>query len=55
MFQKYNIRIRDHNQPLLISKSRDKAQKANASEVVVLIPELCRVTGLTDSMRSDFK
>ncbi|EDV32449.2 uncharacterized protein Dana_GF14047 [Drosophila ananassae] len=52
---KYNIRIRDHNQPLLISKSRDKAQKANASEVVVLIPELCRVTGLTDSMRSDFK
>ncbi|XP_017099105.2 protein piwi [Drosophila bipectinata] len=52
---RYNIRIRDQNQPLLISKSRDKAQKANASEIVVLIPELCRVTGLTDSMRSDFK
>ncbi|KAH8333040.1 hypothetical protein KR074_000427 [Drosophila pseudoananassae] len=52
---RYNIRIRDQNQPLLISKSRDKAQKTNASEIVVLIPELCRVTGLTDSMRSDFK
>ncbi|KAH8261817.1 hypothetical protein KR038_009051, partial [Drosophila bunnanda] len=52
---KYNIRIRDHNQPLLISKNRDKAQKTNASDVVVLIPELCRVTGLTDNMRSNFQ
>ncbi|XP_001352313.3 protein piwi isoform X1 [Drosophila pseudoobscura] len=52
---KYNIRIRDHNQPLLISKNKDKAQKINASEVVVLIPELCRVTGLTESMRSNFQ
>ncbi|ALC39293.1 piwi [Drosophila busckii] len=53
--QKYNIRIRDHNQPLLVSKNRDKAQKANADEIVVLIPELCRVTGLTDNMRSNFQ
>ncbi|BFF94970.1 protein piwi [Drosophila madeirensis] len=52
---KYNIRIRDHNQPLLISKNRDKAQKTNANELVVLIPELCRVTGLTDNMRSNFQ
>ncbi|XP_016945528.3 protein piwi [Drosophila suzukii] len=52
---KYNIRIRDHNQPLLISKNRDSAQKTNASELVVLIPELCRVTGLTDDMRSNFQ
>ncbi|KAH8341627.1 hypothetical protein KR059_012367 [Drosophila kikkawai] len=52
---KYNIRIRDQNQPLLISKNRDKAQKTNASDVVVLIPELCRVTGLTDNMRSNFQ
>ncbi|KAH8412600.1 hypothetical protein KR009_003550 [Drosophila setifemur] len=52
---KYNIRIRDQNQPLLISKNRDKAQKTNASELVVLIPELCRVTGLTDDMRSNFQ
>ncbi|KAH8403084.1 hypothetical protein KR222_004302, partial [Zaprionus bogoriensis] len=52
---KYNIRIRDHNQPLLISKNRDKAQNTNANELVILIPELCRVTGLTDSMRSNFQ
>ncbi|XP_017059225.2 protein piwi [Drosophila ficusphila] len=52
---KYNIRIRDHNQPLLISKNRDKAQKTNADELVVLIPELCRVTGLTDDMRANFQ
>nr|QID20010.1 piwi [Drosophila buzzatii] len=51
---KYNIRIKDHKQPLLISKNRDKAQSSNASEIVILIPELCRVTGLTDSMRSDY-
>eukprot|EP00099_Drosophila_melanogaster_P011508 NP_001285825.1 P-element induced wimpy testis, isoform B [Drosophila melanogaster] len=52
---KYNIRIRDHNQPLLISKNRDKALKTNASELVVLIPELCRVTGLNAEMRSNFQ
>ncbi|XP_044315488.1 protein piwi isoform X1 [Drosophila rhopaloa] len=52
---KYNIRIRDHNQPLLISKNRDKAQKTNASELVVLVPELCRVTGINDNMRSNFQ
>ncbi|XP_017858424.1 PREDICTED: protein piwi [Drosophila arizonae] len=51
--KKYNIRIRDHDQPLLISKNRDKAQKSNANEIVILIPELCRVTGLTDNMRSN--
>ncbi|KAL7738918.1 hypothetical protein ACLKA6_016921 [Drosophila palustris] len=52
---KYNIRIRDHKQPLLVSKNRDKAQNTNANELVVLIPELCRVTGLTDSMRANFQ
>ncbi|EDW02946.1 protein piwi [Drosophila grimshawi] len=52
---KYNIRIRDQNQPLLLSKNRDKAQNSNANEIVILIPELCRVTGLTDSMRSNFQ
>lgn len=52
---KYNIRIRDQHQPLLISKNRDKSQNASANDVVILIPELCRVTGLTDNMRSNFQ
>ncbi|XP_060658910.1 protein piwi [Drosophila nasuta] len=52
---KYNIRIRDHKQPLLVSKNKDKAQNTNANELVILIPELCRVTGLTDNMRSNFQ
>ncbi|XP_023160702.1 protein piwi [Drosophila hydei] len=52
---RYNIRIRDHNQPLLISKNKDNAQNSKANDIVILIPELCRVTGLTDSMRSNFE
>ncbi|EDW63285.1 protein piwi [Drosophila virilis] len=48
---KYNIRIRDHRQPLILSKNRDKAQNNKANDIVLLIPELCRVTGLTDDMR----
>ncbi|XP_030384844.1 protein piwi [Scaptodrosophila lebanonensis] len=51
---KYNIRIRDQKQPLLISKNKDKAQNTQKDEMVILIPELCRVTGLTDNMRNDF-
>lgn len=53
--RKYGIKIRDSKQPLLISKSKMKEIRAGSSELIALIPELCRATGFTDEMRTDFK
>lgn len=49
--QRYGCRIRDHNQPLLITRSNARARRSGAPELVYLIPELCVMTGLTDEMR----
>lgn len=46
---RYNENITDANQPLLINKDRKTGNE------VALIPELCQLTGLTDSMRADFR
>ena len=46
---RYNEVISDCNQPLLINKDRKTGIE------IALIPELCFVTGLTDSMRADFR
>lgn len=45
---RYNEGIKDMNQPLLINKDRRTGNE------VALIPELCQLTGLTDSMRANF-
>lgn len=53
--RKYNIRIRDPKQPMLISKSKEKDLRGGKSEAIALIPELCRATGLSDQMRTNFQ
>ncbi|XP_034941705.1 piwi-like protein Siwi isoform X2 [Chelonus insularis] len=55
--QKYNITIRNRSQPLLITRPsiRDRRAGKDKDQDICLIPELCRATGLTDSMRSDYK
>lgn len=45
--QKYNIEIKDKKQPLLINERKNK--------VTWIIPELMRMTGMTDEMRNNFK
>lgn len=50
-FQRYGVRIRDVNQPMLVSKSSARDRRAGAEELVYLVPELCTMTGLTDQMR----
>jgi aubergine-like protein len=47
--EKYKENISDSNQPLLINKDRRTGAE------VALVPELCQLTGLTDSMRADFR
>lgn len=53
--QKYNIRIRDPLQPMLLSRAKKRDLRAGGSELMALVPELCQMTGLTDQMRSDFR
>ncbi|KAL0880899.1 hypothetical protein ABMA27_002071 [Loxostege sticticalis] len=53
-YKKYNIRIQDQGQPLLISRSKARDIRAGMPELVFLVPELCRQTGLSDAMRADF-
>ncbi|KFW03842.1 Piwi-like 1 [Eurypyga helias] len=49
----YNQEITDLNQPVLISQT--KRRRGNLMPgPVVLIPELCFLTGLTEKMRNDF-
>ncbi|XP_028164126.1 piwi-like protein Siwi [Ostrinia furnacalis] len=53
--KKYNIRIQDQGQPLLISRSKARDIRAGMPELVFLVPELCRQTGLSDAMRANFQ
>jgi aubergine-like protein len=46
--EKYNITIKELNQPLLITRPK----KGRIKEIM-LIPELCLMTGLTEKQRSD--
>ncbi|XP_059049511.1 piwi-like protein Siwi isoform X2 [Achroia grisella] len=54
-YKKYNIRIQDPGQPMLISRSKPREIRAGMPELVYLVPELCRQTGLSDAMRANFQ
>ncbi|KAH8402523.1 hypothetical protein KR222_002397, partial [Zaprionus bogoriensis] len=53
--KRYNIIIRDHNQPLLVSRPTEKDIRGGVDRLIMLVPELSRPTGLTDAMRRDFQ
>lgn len=52
---KYNISIKDERQMMLVSRARERDIRAGQPENIYLIPELSRATGLTDSLRADFR
>jgi aubergine len=54
-FQKYDITIKHPSQPLLVSRSKQRRLDGVEEQSVYLVPELCRLTGLTDDMRNDFQ
>ncbi|XP_076183487.1 aubergine isoform X2 [Ptiloglossa arizonensis] len=51
---KYQIKINNYSQPMLVTRLKPKERRAGQPELVYLVPELCRTTGFTDSMRNDF-
>lgn len=52
---RYNITIRDPRQPMLVSRSKPRDIRAGMPELIYLVPELVRATGITDEMRKNFK
>lgn len=53
----YNIDIQDSEQPLLLHRDKPRKGTPESEEprLVCLVPELCTLTGLTDTMRADFR
>lgn len=52
---RYNLPVREERQPLLISRVTARDTRGGRNQPALLIPELCRTTGLTDAMRSNFQ
>lgn len=52
---KFGLSIKDERQPLLISKASARNIRAGQTSDICLVPEFCRITGLTDTERTDFK
>lgn len=44
--KKYDIRISNLKQPMLVTRSKTKDRQAAEPERVYLVPELCRATGM---------
>lgn len=53
----YNIDLKDQKQPLLLSREdrRVSGQKEKETITFCLIPEICYLTGITDTIRNDQK
>ena len=43
--QQYNLDIKDMQQPLLVSMPKKADQKRGQTDPILLVPELCRLTG----------
>nr|XP_017099031.2 LOW QUALITY PROTEIN: protein aubergine [Drosophila bipectinata] len=53
--KRYNIIIRDYKQPLIVSRPTEKNIRSGLDQLIMLIPELARATGMTDAMRANFR
>ncbi|XP_076274954.1 piwi-like protein Siwi [Rhynchophorus ferrugineus] len=53
--ERYRVRITRNNQPMLISRSKPREIRAGMPEIVMLVPQLCTMTGLTEKQRENFQ
>ena len=51
--QQYNITIRDEKQPLISVQPSARDKRAGDNKILLLIPELCSMTGLSEAARAD--
>ncbi|KAK3581959.1 hypothetical protein CHS0354_023428 [Potamilus streckersoni] len=49
----YEINITNSSQPLLVSKPKEKDIRGGQKNDIYLVPELCKMTGLTDKARAN--
>lgn len=40
---------------MLVSRPTERNIRGGQDEFIMLIPEICRATGITDAMRNDFR
>jgi len=52
---KYNKKIRDPKQVMIISMPKVKDQRGGVTGPIYLVPELCFMTGLSDEQRANFQ
>lgn len=50
---KYGVKIKDSRQPMLISRPKARDERGGRDTPIYLVPELCRMTGITDEMRNN--
>nr|BCS90542.1 piwi protein [Cladonema pacificum] len=50
----YQQQVRDKEQPLLVSLPKARDRKSGMTGPILLLPEFCSITGLSDDIRSNF-
>jgi len=50
----YDKKVTDLQQPLLISRPKEKDRKRGMAGPILLLPEFCVITGLSDEIRANF-
>lgn len=53
--ERYQLNITDMCQPMLVSRAKPRELRAGMAELLYLVPELCRMTGLTENERSNMQ
>lgn len=53
--EQYDINIQDDHQPLLVVQPNERQRRGGQDQPIMLIPELCIMTGLTDQMRRNMQ
>lgn len=53
--ERYQVKIKDPNQPMIMSMPKRSERRAGQEGPVYLVPEICYMTGLSDEQRANFK
>lgn len=51
--KQYNITDLDETQPMLISRPKEKDKRVGRTGLIILLPQLCYVTGMTNEIQND--